>query len=217
MALQLPGLPAAGSVAAWPRTAIHDSVAAIVRQHAYDRSLRMTLLERIVRWIGELFRWLDDALGGAPHARRIATVAVIALALIVLLRLVYAARLREQEGARRRRPLTAGRRTLADPWQEAERLAAQGQYTDAAHALYRAVVGLLARRGLLRPHPSKTSGDYARELRARGADAHAGFRQFGRRYERMLFGTGMCDAPGYGALLADARLLLASLESEQAA
>lgn len=216
MLLQLLGSLQPGSPARWPRTAIHDTVAAIVTQRAYSRSLRQTLLERIVRWIGELYQWLGDALGGVPHARRAATVAAIALALIVLGRLLYAARLREDRAPRGRR-VSTGRRTVPDAWHEAERLAGLGQYTEAAHELYRGVITLLARAGHVHPHPSKTSGDYARELRSRRSPVHTAFREFGRRYERMLFGSGRCDRSEYEALLGHARPLLAALEGERAA
>ncbi|HUQ82697.1 MAG TPA: DUF4129 domain-containing protein, partial [Gemmatimonadaceae bacterium] len=80
------------------------------------------------------------------------------------------------------------------------RLAAAGNYTDAAHLLYRGLTERLAASELIRLHESKTSGDYARELRAAGSPVHAEFRQFGRRYDRALFGIGVCDAPTYAAL-----------------
>ena len=63
----------------------------------------------------------------------------------------------------------------------------------------------LAATAQLRLHPSKTSGDYARELRTRGSPAHAEFGRFGRRYDHVLFGTGTCDAETYTALREHAR------------
>jgi hypothetical protein len=93
----------------------------------------------------------------------------------------------------------------ADPWIEADRLAAAGNYTDAAHLLYRGVAQRLAAHELIRLHDSKTSGDYARELRARGWPLHEEFRQFGRRYDHVIFGTGTCDAATYAALRDHAR------------
>ena len=58
----------------------------------------------------------------------------------------------------------------------------------------------LATADQIRLHASKTSGDYARELRARGHAAHNEFRQFGRRYDHVMFGTGACDATTYATL-----------------
>ena len=73
-----------------------------------------------------------------------------------------------------------------DPWTEADRLATSGDFTQAAHLLYRGLIERLAATEQIRLHPSKTSGDYARELLLRGARAHGEFRQFGRRYDRVL-------------------------------
>lgn len=193
--------------AIWPRAAIHDTVAAIVRQPAYRRSLGTTLLDRVLGWISDWYSRLVAALGTVPHGRVVATIAAATIALLVVARIAYAARLRGTSAM----SLVRGRskrRAVPDPWGEAEQLAAAGQFTEAAHALYRATVAILASQGLVRRHDSKTSGDYARELRRRGAPAYAAFRRFGSRYDRIIYGTGMCDVAGYDALLADARAVL---------
>jgi hypothetical protein len=201
--------------ATWTRAAIHDTVAAIVRQPAYHRSLGTTLLDRVLGWIADAYSRLVEALGSVPHGRVVATIAAATVALLVVARIVYASRLRGIStmslASRRGRSATS-----SDSWREAEQLAAAGQFTEAAHALYRGTVSLLAAQGLVRRHDSKTSGDYARELRRRGAPAYAAFRRFGVRYDRIIYGTGMCDAPGYDALLADARAVL-ERQSERAA
>jgi hypothetical protein len=81
-----------------------------------------------------------------------------------------------------------------DPWQEAQRLAASGDYTQAAHALYAAILQAAAGRGIVRLHHAKTIGDYLRELRARASGAIvSGFRDFTRVYEVVVYGTGECD------------------------
>jgi len=194
--------------AIWPRAAIHDTVAAIVKQTPYRRGLGTTLLDRVWAWIADWYSRLVAALGTVPHGRVVATIAAATIALLVVARIAYAARLRGTSAMSFAR--TRGRRAAAaDPWREAERLAAAGQFTEAAHALYRATVALLASHGLVRRHDAKTSGDYARELRRRGSPAYAPFRAFGRRYDRIIYGTGACDAAGYDALLADARAVAA--------
>jgi hypothetical protein len=193
--------------AIWPRAAIHDTVAAIVRQPAYRRSFGTTLLDRVLGWIGDAYSRLVAALGTVPHGRVVATIAAATVALLVVARIAYAARLRGVSAT----SLASGRgrsATSTDSWRDAEQLAAAGQFTEAAHALYRGTVAMLATRGLVRRHDSKTSGDYARELRRRGAPAYAAFRRFGARYDRIIYGTGLCDAAGYDALLADARAVL---------
>ena len=65
-----------------------------------------------------------------------------------------------------------------------------------------------AAAGTIRLHPSKTSGDYARELHAGGSPVHGEFRQFGRRYDRVLFGVGTCDAATYATLREQAARLI---------
>ena len=129
--------------AIWPRAAIHDTVAAIVRQPAYRRGLGTTLLDRVLSWIGDWYSRLVTALGSVPHGRVVATIAAATVTLLVVARIAYAARLRGVSTLSR-----AGRRgrraTAADPWREAEQLAAAGRFTEAAHALYRATVTMLA-------------------------------------------------------------------------
>ena len=214
MMLQLPAGPSTPDV--WPRAAIHDSVAAIARQSEYARSVRTSLLERFFNWLGSLLDALARALGGMPNARRVTVVVVILLALLVVARIAYAARLRAEAADAVRRQ-TARRPGAVDPWREAQRLAAEGRFTDAAHALYRSLVETVARREQLRVHIAKTSGDYARELRTRASPAYAPFRHFGRRYDHIIFGIGSCDAAGYQALLDDARPVLAAVEGARAA
>jgi hypothetical protein len=209
-------VPTAVPVPTWSRAAIHDTVAAIVRQPPYRRDLGSALLDRIMRWLGDLYDRVVEALGSVPHGRTVATIAAMLIGFLILARIGYAARLR---GASRGAPEAARARGGAstDPWREAEQLAGKGQFTEAAHALYRATLVMLAASGLVRLHDSKTSGDYARELRRRGAPSHAAFRRFGARYDRVIYGTGLCDAPQYEALLADARAVAAGRGSERAA
>jgi hypothetical protein len=200
----------------WSREAIHDTVAAIVNQAGYRRDLRSTLLDRILQWIADGYGRLFDALGTVPHGRVIATIAAGVLALLIVARVAYAARLRTlrpDDATTRKR----GSRRADDPWGEAEALAQNGQFTEAAHALYRATIAGLAAGGLVRPHESKTSGDYARELRRRGAPSYAAFRRFGARYDRILYGTGVCDADDFRALREEARTVLAPRGAERAA
>ena len=169
----------------WSREAIHDTVAAIVKQIGYRRDLRSTLLDRILQWIADAYHRLFDALGGVPHGRFIATVAAGVVALLVVARVTYAARLRTASHDGGKTGTRGGSRS-GDPWSEAARLAEGGHFTEAAHALYRATVARLAAGGLVRLHESKTSGDYVRELRRRGAASHMVFRRFGARYDRII-------------------------------
>lgn len=202
MLLQLPPAPADP----WPASAIHDTVAAIVRHRAYHRSLRTSLFERL--WTA-FWDWVErffTAVRSTPHAREWTIFLVIAVAALVVARVLYVAKFRGDDVADH---ATGGtRRRGVDHWALATRAAAEGRYTDAAHALYRALLQRLAARERLRLHPSKTAGDYARELRAVGASSYPAFRDFGRRYDRIIYGEGTCDAAGYDALLRAATPLL---------
>lgn len=198
-------------IPSWSRTAIHDTVAAIARQTPYRRDLGGTLFSRIMEWLGDAYTRLVETLAGLPHGRVVATITAAIVVLLVLGRIVYAARLRAAlletaEGGRVRLTSTT------DPWRDAEQLATNGQFTEAAHALYRATLALLSARGLVRVHASKTSGDYARELRRRGSPAYAAFRRFGARYDRIIYGTGECGPVEYAGLLDDARALAPATE-----
>ena len=133
---------------------------------------------------------------------------LLALAIVAVLAIAERIFLNSEAEERRRRARAGTIRGGADPWVDAERLAGSGNYTEAAHLLYRAVTERLAAAELIRLHPSKTSGDYARELRGRGAIMHAEFRQFGRRYDHVLFGTGECDAETYASLREQAGRLI---------
>jgi hypothetical protein len=94
------------------------------------------------------------------------------------------------------------RRAGRDPWTAAEELSARGEFTDAAHALYAALLESAARRQQIRLHPSKTAGDYARELRNRSSAIFTHFRDFARSYETVIYGIGVCDAERYQRLYA---------------
>lgn len=189
----------------WSAPAIHDTVAAIVRARGYRRSIRSSLFDRFMDWLGRMFDTLFSRVPAVPHVREW-TIALTAVVLILILaRFVYAAQLRESAARAAHRHV---RVTGTDPWGDAQRAAAAGRYTDAAHALYRALLVSLARGDRLRLHSSKTAGDYARELRAAGSPSYAAFRDFGRRYDRIIYGEGECDAAGWDALLRAAEPLL---------
>jgi hypothetical protein len=92
-----------------------------------------------------------------------------------------------------------------DAWRAAQQLAAHGDYTAAAHALYAALLEAGARQNQLRLHPSKTSGDYVREVRRRSSPIFPSLRDFARAYEIVIYGLGECDRDRYERLLSIAR------------
>ncbi|MGH7710434.1 MAG: DUF4129 domain-containing protein, partial [Gemmatimonadaceae bacterium] len=91
---------------------------------------------------------------------------------------------------------------------DARRLAREGRYADAMHVLYAAILEALAQQRLVRLHSSKTSGDFARELRGRAHPAYDAFRTFARRFDRLFYGYDICDAAAFDALWSDAQRVL---------
>lgn len=186
---------------------MRDTVRDIISEQAYDRALRQTIIERAWQTLG---RWLDalfDLLPAIGIGNKLIIVLAVAVLLLVLARIVLRARAQREFWAGDRQESRAGRR--ADPWLEAERLAGSGAYLEAAHALCAALLVASARRGELTLHPSKTTGDYARELRRRGAGSERDFQRFRARYDRVVYDAQRCSADEYAALLDDARPMLA--------
>lgn len=152
-------------------------------------------------WLGDLLRRLFGAIPSVPNAKWIILGIAILAVVAIAARFVFANEAEERRRRARSRTVFGG----ADPLIEAERLAAAGDYTEAAHLLYRAVTERLAAAEQIRLHPSKTSGDYARELRTRGSSSYQPFREFSRRFDVAVFGHGGCDA----VLIDDLRRLAA--------
>jgi len=195
------------AVRAWPPRAIHDSVDAVMRTAPYRRSLTVSAYDRIIEWIARAVGWLISQLGGLPSGRTIVEWAVALLVVLLLGRLVLAAVARDPE---RQVAAPRGRLPNEDPWRAAERLAAAGDHEGAAHAIYRGVLASVTERERLRRDPSKTSGDYVRELRSRGSASHQPFRAFARRFDAAIYGKGTIDAE----LVADLRRLAQPLRGE---
>jgi hypothetical protein len=126
---------------------------------------------------------------------------IVGILLGVIARLAWVSYLRRTQGMGARPELRgAPAISQGDPWLAAQQQAASGDFTSAAHSLYLALLTAIARRGLVRIHPSKTVGDYVRELRARSASVFTRFRDFARAYETVVYGTGVCDRERYETL-----------------
>ena len=179
---------------------VSDTIAAVFRQRDYDRTVIDSALDRAWRWVGERLGELVAAIRHSPAARWVVIAVLVSLGLAILGRAIYLGAIGEDGGARARR----GRRGAGshDAWADAQRLAAAGNYTSAAHALYRALLDAIAGRGDVGIHPSKTVGDYGRELRRRSSTAWNGYREFARSYETVVYGLGSCDQTRYERLLA---------------
>lgn len=191
---------------ALPDSAARAALDATFAGRAYDRSLRQTLWSRVWSQLVEWFQALRALAVDSP----LATWALVALAgaivAAIVARVVYVDRRRREANAVTRTPRRGA--PAEDPWRAATAFAAAGRYTEAAHALYAALLDRLARRDRLRRDPAKTAGDYARELRALGSPAHTPFRRFVRDYDVVVYGLGTCDASRYAQLLSAANAVL---------
>jgi hypothetical protein len=190
----------------WPLAAVHDTVAAIARQAAYERTIGQSAWQRFMDLLGRAVGAIFDFFRGSATGRHltVALVALVVLAVAVHFILATLAARSDVVAA----DAHPARSRAADAWREAERLAAEGRFTDASHALLAALLSAFAQRGEVRLHGSKTAGDYARELSRRGSPARGAFQQFRRRYDAVIFGVGTCSADEYAALLRDAEPIL---------
>jgi len=192
------------AAAAWPQqpsdTLVRRTIAAVFRQRVYDRSLRQSLWDRFWYTVFELLGRLLNGVATSGATRPIVTALLIAIAVLVIVRIAMALTAGQLFARRDRMPGGPGRRV--DPWNDAQRLAAESRYTDAAHALYAALLEGVAQREDLRLHPSKTVGDYLRELKRRSSTLMPTFRDFARLYEAVVYGLGFCDRDRYERLYA---------------
>jgi hypothetical protein len=198
-------LQSPGAGGRWPAQAVHDTVAAIMRDAAYRRSLRESIWDRWLSWFVGVIRHFLSGVRESPSLRYALLSAGALIVVAIVARVIVGHRTRAVAEAN---AIAARRVIRGDPFAEAERAASEGRYTDAAHALYQAVIESLARGSRLRIHRSKTTGDYGRELRVAGSPAYANFRNFGRLFDRIIFGRGVCDERGYLELLELARPLM---------
>ncbi|MEJ7810564.1 MAG: DUF4129 domain-containing protein [Gemmatimonadaceae bacterium] len=190
-------------------SAIADTIAAVFRARAYTDRQQPWLLQKLEDWAHALWNLLVrlfHPIGEAARAStvvRVLMIAVLTLAVgAVIGRLLYGAYLRRGRAAgagRSRGDARLGGRP-GDAWAAAQGHAARGEFTEAAHALYAALLDAAARQGQLSLHPSKTAGDYVRELRTRSSALFGRFRDFARSYEVVIYGIGSCDRERYERL-----------------
>lgn len=184
-----------------PESAIRDTVAAVFQDATYNRT---SPLQRFGAWLLDAIRAFFLRLRPGHMSSTVYWTLVgllIAVGAAVIIRagfLVYAAR----GGSLRRRRFGSPAEALeaGDAWTAARQLAARGDYTSAAHALYAALLEAMAAVGDTELHESKTIGDYVRDLAARSSRFLGGFREFARSYETVIYGIGFCDRDRYEQL-----------------
>jgi hypothetical protein len=188
-----------------PEQTIHRAVQAVYAVPTYNRtSLWSRFWSFVWEMLGRFFLWILPAFGVLRKSPPLFWTLIVGLALLtagVIVRSIYLWRARTalriagqgwemQPGA-----------TRGDAWSAAQLLAARGDFTAAAHALYAALLDAGARQNQLRLHPSKTAGDYVREVRKRSSPIFPGFRDFARAYELVIYGLGECNRDRYERLL----------------
>ena len=186
---------------------MRDAIRAVFAQRAYDRSVLTSIWDRL---LANFLRWLGEILGAVSRsgaAHQAAIVVIVLLLVIIAVRIVLAL-MSGDLVLRRVGPGWTASGKGGDAWADAQRLAAAGRFTDAAHALYAALLRALAARDQVRIHPSKTVGDYTRELRRRSSALVTPYREFARSYEVVIYGLGHCDRERYDRLYALARTML---------
>lgn len=190
-----------------PVSAVRDTIASIVQAREYREDVSTTLLARAWEWFS---RQISDLFAQAADSRGAYILSILVLAVLIatsIARAVIVARARRIAASRREVPVTA-----AEQLAQARGLAAQGAWVEAAHLLHAAVVTRLVEQRRVRRHPSKTVGDYGRDLRAAGDPLTADYASFARVYDEVAYGDGQCDAPRYARLEALAAPLLLSPE-----
>jgi Domain of unknown function (DUF4129) len=188
-----------------PASAVRDTISRIVLERGYRENATTTLLSRFWEWFSRI---LSDLFSQASNSRGtyLISLTLIALAIVVsVTRAVIVARARRQAASRREVLVTADEQLA-----EARGLAAQGAFVQAAHLLYAAVVTRLVEQKRVRRHPSKTVGDYGRDLRALADPLTASYAAFARVYDVIAYGDGLCDAARYARLETLAAPLLQS-------
>ncbi len=175
-----------------PERTIRRAVEAVYGAPVFNRT---SLWDRFWGWVGEMlgrfFSWLSPMFNTLHKSPPLFWAVIIGLGL-----LTAAAIARWLHLWRARIAL----RIAGSAW-ETERGAARGDFTAAAHALYAALLDAGARANQLRLHPSKTAGDYVREVRTQSSPIFPNFRDFARAYELVIYGFGECNRDRYERLL----------------
>ena len=133
-----------------------------------------------------------------PLLRIIVIALALGLVIVIIGRSVYARRMREPSLLGSLGERTHGE--LRDPWTAAQSAAATGNYLEAAHFLYYAVLQTLARSDRIVIASAKTVGDYSRELRRSSSHSLKPYRDFARLYEPIVWGSRGCDGQKFEEL-----------------
>ena len=192
-----------------PEQTIRRAVDSVFGSAAYNRA---SLWQRFWEWVGRMLRvffsWIAPAFFALRRSPPLFWAVLIVLTLLtaaVIARWIYLWRARTALRIAGTGWDAHGEFSRGDAWSAAQQLAARGDYTAAAHALYAALLDAGARQDQLKLHPSKTAGDYVREVRRRASPIFPSLRDFARAYDIVIYGLGVCDRERYERLLSIAR------------
>lgn len=178
-----------------PAAAIRDTVSRIVLERGYQRSVTSTLLARGWDWFSDLLGKLFRQAAGSRGTYLISITLLSILVITLIARSIIVSRARRL-AAHQRDVLPTADAQLA----RARALAAQGAFVEAAHLLHAAIVTGLVDSRRVRRHPSKTVGDYGRELRNASDPLAMSYLAFATVYDVVAYGDGVCDAMRYARL-----------------
>ncbi len=196
-----------------PEEQIRRAVDEVFRSRVFKHA---TAWDRISTWLADLWArfWgmVFDAFNSLGASKPIAVVIITLVALALLAFLARSAWLWRERGrvGAPERTWGGGGALRGDPWAAAQALAAAGDYTAAAHALYGALLEAAARAQQVRLHPSKTAGDYSRELHSRRSLLFPRFRDFAGDYEVVIYGDQRCDRDRFHRLFELAQPMLSA-------
>lgn len=191
-----------------PGAAIRDTISRIVLERGYRRTVTSTLLSRAWDWVSDLLGRLFSQAAGSRGTYLISITLLTVLVATMVARAIIVSRARRLAANRREILATADEQAA-----QARALAAQGAFVEAAHLLYAAVVTRLVESRRARRHPSKTVGDYGRELHGAGDPLASTYADFARVYDIVAYGDGLCDGVRYARLAQLAAPLLSAMAS----
>ena len=166
-------------------------IGAVFRQAEYQRSLRRTLIQQIFDWIRELIRAITAAIDATPNLQWVIPVAALLVVSLILARVVHLRRMGERRLSHESDHHHAA--AARDPWLAAHAAARAGNYLEAAHTLYLAVLQAMERRDRIALDSAKTVGDYLRDLRRSDSGVLPLFREFAKVYQPVVWGSRDCD------------------------
>ncbi|MBC7841289.1 MAG: DUF4129 domain-containing protein [Gemmatimonadaceae bacterium] len=178
-----------------PAAAIRDTISRIVLERGYQRSVTSTLLARGWEWFSDLLGKLFRQAAGSRGTYVLSIILLTILVVTLIARSIIVSRARRLAATQR-----DALPTSADHLAQARALAAQGAYVEAAHLLHAAIVTHLVDTRRVRRHPSKTVGDYGRELRAVSDPLAKAYFAFASVYDVVAYGDGVCDSVRYARL-----------------